>query len=94
MLQATVEFSGPRDSWISSGDVAAILGNDLVRLPGSGEWCKCVAVAAMKHKDAAINLRVAMRLLGWWWRALEVAWFVFKSDFLDEYAVKVCSLHV
>jgi hypothetical protein len=48
----------------------------------------------MKHKDAAMNLRVAMRLLGRWWRTLEVAWLFFKSDFLDEYAVESGCLHV
>jgi hypothetical protein len=75
--------------------VDAILGNPVVRVPGSGEWCKCVAVAARKHKDAAMNPRVAMRLLGRWWRTLEMAWFVFKSDFLGEQcAVESVCLHV
>jgi hypothetical protein len=64
--------------------VDAMLGNPVVRVPGSGEWCKCVAVAARKHKDAAMNPRVAMGLLGRWWRTLEMAWFVFKSDFVGE----------
>jgi hypothetical protein len=31
-----------------------------------------------------MNPRVAMGLLGRWWRTLEMAWFVFKSDFVGE----------